>query len=216
MGLSSTPREFLEALDNGAELERAADEEEAAIHVPKRRRCGGHQEREGPVGPAEAGEWRDPGAPQLVLKAQSLLRRVVPYTTGEVLATILAAQNHLAEWNAGLWGTPVHFVEDEDEDLTGETSLLPTQPLEDDDPTEEPVGPLPAPPKPETFGANAPAIGDPWCGHGGPETGDVETAETLPWTPPPAGSTEGDAESVDGHRRRRCHVELRSHCSDQD
>ena len=67
-----------------------------------------------------------------------------------------------------------------------------------------------------SLGANAPAIGDPWCGHGGPETGDVETAETLPWTPPPAGSTEGDAESVDGHRRRRCHVELRSYCSDQD
>ena len=109
-----TAGEFLEGLGNGAELERAADEEEAGVHVPKRRRCGGHQERDGPAGPAEAGEWRDPGAPQHVLKAQSLLRRVVPYTTGEVLATILAAQNHLAEWNAGLWGTPVHLVEDED------------------------------------------------------------------------------------------------------
>ena len=47
-----TTGELLAALDNGAELERAADEEEemAAVHVPKRRHCGGHLEREGPSG----------------------------------------------------------------------------------------------------------------------------------------------------------------------
>ena len=43
---------------------------------------------------------------------------------GEVLETILAAQNHLAEWNAGLWGMPLHVVED-DEDLVAGTPAAP-------------------------------------------------------------------------------------------
>ena len=159
-----TAGEFLEALDNGAELDRAAHKEETAVYVPKRRRCGGHQERDGPAGPAEAGEWRDPGPPQHVLKAQS---------SGG------AAQNHLAEWNAGLWGTPLN----------------------------EPAAHTAGGPEPEAFGANAPAIGDPWCGHAGPR--DRGRGDRRDFA-------EGEAEPVDGHRRRRCHVELRSYCSDKD
>ena len=134
-----TAGEFLEALDNGAELEEQ--------HTKKKRRS-----------MCQSGE--DAGATKKEMALLAPPRRGNGETRDHHSTSLRR--------KAPAGGTLHNGGSARDQ-----TSLLPTQP-------EEPVGPLPAPPEPEAFGANAPAIGDPWCGHGGPETGDVETAETLP------------------------------------
>ena len=59
--------------------------------------------------------------PYSVLRAQEILRTVMPFAEHEMALSLGEAHAHLAQWTQALWGHPIQLVEDRDE--TGQTQM---------------------------------------------------------------------------------------------
>ena len=59
---------------------------------------------------------REPEAsPYSVLKAQEILRRLLPFAEHEMAANLAEAHAHLAQWTQALWGHPIQLLEDRED-----------------------------------------------------------------------------------------------------
>ena len=73
--------------------------------------------------PEESGE----AAPFDVLKAQDILKKVVPFVEQEVAVQLNEALSHLVQWTPALWGHPIQLVESLEEDAFSAAETVPVE-----------------------------------------------------------------------------------------